>query len=115
MVLFVTGRCNRTCWYCPLSKERKGQDVIFANERPVSSREDILEEAVAMSALGTGITGGEPLLVPERVAEFSRLLKERFGPEHHIHLYTGLAPGLLKQAAPFAASGLPNRDARLSS
>ena len=92
MVLFVTGKCDRTCWYCPLSKERKGQGVMFANERPVTSRNDILEEAVAMSALGTGITGGEPLLVPERVAGFSRLLKEKFGPDHHIHLYTGLAP-----------------------
>ncbi|WP_292392773.1 radical SAM protein [Methanoculleus sp. UBA303] len=92
MVLFVTGRCHRTCWYCPLSRERKGLDVVFANDRKVSSPPDIIEEAENMSALGTGVTGGEPLLVLDRVVEYASLLKEHFGPDHHIHLYTGLAP-----------------------
>ncbi|MDD1668230.1 MAG: radical SAM protein, partial [Methanomicrobiales archaeon] len=53
---------------------------------------DFLEEARMMGALGTSITGGEPLLVPDRVASFCRILKETFGMEHHIHLYTGMAP-----------------------
>lgn len=92
MVLFVTGRCHRTCWYCPLSRERKGRDVVFANERQVSSPSDVIETAESMSALGTGITGGEPLLEIERVVEYCGALKEHFGPDHQIHLYTGLAP-----------------------
>ena len=92
MVLFVTGRCNRSCWYCPLSRERKNRDIVFANEREILAPEEILIEAEAMNALGTGITGGEPLLVLDQVIEYARLLKEHFGPEHHIHLYTGSAP-----------------------
>ncbi|MBA7471685.1 hypothetical protein ES707_06994 [subsurface metagenome] len=92
MVLFVTGRCHRTCWYCPLSRERKGRDVVFANTRRVSSPSEAIEEAESMSALGTGVTGGEPLLELDRVVEYCRLLKEHFGPDHQIHLYTGLAP-----------------------
>jgi pyruvate formate-lyase activating enzyme-like uncharacterized protein len=92
MVLFVTGLCHRRCWYCPLSGERSGRDAVFANDRPVEGPEDVLAEARLMDALGTSITGGEPLLVPERVARFSGILKEAFGEEHHIHLYTGMAP-----------------------
>ncbi len=92
MVLFVTGRCRRTCWYCPLSRERKGRDVVFANERRVSSPSEAIEVAESMSALGTGVTGGEPLLELDRVVEYTRALKEHFGPDHQIHLYTGLAP-----------------------
>jgi pyruvate formate-lyase activating enzyme-like uncharacterized protein len=34
------------------------------------------------------------MLVLDRVVEACRLLKGRFGPEHHIHLYTGTAPGM---------------------
>lgn len=93
MVLFVTGVCRKSCFYCPVSNERRGKDLIFANERPVKRDEDIIEEAVSMDALGTGITGGEPLLRLERVVHYIKLLKNQFGEPHHIHLYTALAPG----------------------
>ena len=92
MVLFVTGLCHRRCWYCPLSSERSGRDLVYANDRPVNEPEEILLEARMMGALGTSITGGEPFLVPERFAAFCTILKEAFGKEHHIHLYTGMAP-----------------------
>ncbi len=93
MVLFITGVCRRTCWYCPLSRERKGQDRIYANEKEISSPEQAVRVAQRMSALGTGITGGEPLDRIDRVIEYARVLKQAFGEEHHIHLYTALAPG----------------------
>ncbi len=92
MVLFITGLCKRDCWYCPLSSERKNKDVIFANERLVTSPSDLIEVAEKMSARGTGITGGEPFLVPDRLVAYATLLKETFGQEHHIHLYSGIAP-----------------------
>jgi hypothetical protein len=92
MVLFITGRCSKGCWYCPLSRERKGADVVFANDRQISVPEDAVAEARVMSALGTSITGGEPLLVLDRVAEYARALKGAFGDDHHIHLYTAIVP-----------------------
>ena len=85
LVLFVTGLCDRTCWYCPLSAERKDLDVVFANDKPVHMDADIIVEAEAMDALGTGITR-------DRTVAYCRLLKEHFGSDHHIHLYTGRAP-----------------------
>lgn len=94
MVLFITGLCHRGCWYCPLAKERKGTDAAFANERRIHSPQEAVEEAQLMSALGTSITGGEPLVVLERVREYTTALKKTFGPSHHIHLYTALAPDL---------------------
>ena len=63
MVLFVTGHCPRSCWYCPLSSDRKDRDVVYANDRRIETPDQIIKEAETMSALGTGITGGEPLLV----------------------------------------------------
>jgi pyruvate formate-lyase activating enzyme-like uncharacterized protein len=92
MVLFITGRCGKSCWYCPLSGERKGKDVVFANERRISAPDEAVEEAHTMDALGTGITGGEPLLELDRVIEYCTRLRDEFGTSHHIHLYTSLAP-----------------------
>ncbi len=91
MVLFITGLCPRDCFYCPVSEERR-KDLTYANERLVNSDEDILQEARYMKALGTGITGGEPLIRLEKVLHYIKLLKSEFGAEHHIHLYTSIAP-----------------------
>lgn len=91
MVLFVTGICPRDCFYCPVSFERR-TEVVYANERLVNSDQDIIDEARQMDALGTGITGGEPLLKLKDVLHYIRLLKSEFGKEHHIHLYTSIGP-----------------------
>jgi len=88
MVLFITGKCNTGCFYCPVSLEKKNRDVVYANELKISKDEQILEEAETMDATGTGITGGDPFLNIERTVNAIRLLKGHFGKEHHIHLYT---------------------------
>ncbi len=88
LVLFVTGLCRFRCFYCPVSPTRNQKDVVYANERRVTSDEDVLAEARAIGAAGTGITGGDPLGVVDRVEHYVRLLKTAFGPEHNIHLYT---------------------------
>jgi len=88
MVLLVTGRCSSACFYCPLSEEKAGRDVVFADELRVKTPGDMLLEARLIDAEGTGITGGDPLCAPRRTLEFIGLLKRRFGDTHHIHLYT---------------------------
>lgn len=93
MVLFITGMCPRTCWYCPLSSERRGHDTVYANETLVVSPEGAVDVAKKMQAEGTGITGGEPMACLERVIRYTGRLKQEFGDGHHIHLYTGAAPG----------------------
>lgn len=92
MVLFITGKCPRTCWYCPLSSERRGNDTVFANDTLVASPEGAIEVAKKMQAEGAGITGGEPMTCLERVIRYAGRLKQEFGDRHHIHLYTGTAP-----------------------
>jgi hypothetical protein len=88
LVLLVTGRCSEKCFYCPLSEAKRGRDVFYANERPVSDMGEVIEEAELMDALGTGVTGGDPLEQIERTVTCIRQLKARFGQKHHIHLYT---------------------------
>jgi pyruvate formate-lyase activating enzyme-like uncharacterized protein len=94
MVLFVYGYCDqRDCFYCPLGENRKNVDQVYANERPVESDEDVIEEAKRMDALGTSITGGEPQEAMARTTRYLSLLKNEFGEDHHTHLYTGITGG----------------------
>ncbi len=88
MVLFVTGLCDSSCYYCPISQNKAGHDVVFADEMPVSDETDILFETNAIQGEGAGISGGDPLCKLERTLEYIQLLKREHGPNFHIHLYT---------------------------
>ncbi len=90
LVLFATGICPRQCYFCPLSDEKYQKDVTFANEQKVTSNANMLQEATAMNAKGAGITGGDPLSRLSRTVELIKVLKNNFGKEFHIHLYTSL-------------------------
>ena len=91
MVLLITGLCNADCFYCPLSKRKLGKDRIFANEWELENENDVdklIKEAEYIEATGAGITGGDPLLVWKRTEKYITLLKDTFGSDFHIHLYT---------------------------
>ncbi|MBS3061114.1 MAG: radical SAM protein [Candidatus Diapherotrites archaeon] len=91
MVIFITGICNKHCFYCPVSDEKMRRDNPFANERPLRNGheiEDLRDEAHAMNATGASITGGDPLTKIDRCVEYITALKKEFGPTFHIHLYT---------------------------
>lgn len=88
MVLFVTGLCDSSCFYCPLSQEKSNEDVIYADEMIVGNDEDILTESESIGAEGAGFSGGDPLCTLERTLDYMALLKNTHGEQFHIHLYT---------------------------
>ena len=89
-VLYITGRCLRKCFYCPLSDNRKNKDFVWANEWKIKSKADVITEAKLCSSEGVGITGGDPLLKIDRTISHILMLKKHFGKKFHIHLYTAL-------------------------
>lgn len=90
LVLFITGLCDKECFYCPVSRDKMYRDVMFANERPVHAGDwaAMLDECDLIDAKGAGITGGDPMVVPDRVVEAITVLKGKYGPNFHTHLYT---------------------------
>ncbi len=97
MVLLITGLCPALCFYCPLSEKKNGKDKIFVDEWELSTENDtqkLLQEAEYINAKGAGITGGDPLIKWKRTKKYISLLKNEFGEDFHIHLYTsGLKNG----------------------
>ncbi len=93
LVLFITGLCDKECFYCPVSRDKMYRDVMYANERPIHAGQwdDLLDECRLIGAKGAGITGGDPMVVPDRVCETIRVMKAEFGPDFHTHLYTSCA------------------------
>ena len=89
-VFFVTGVCPRHCFYCPISEQKWQKDEIYINEWKTDDFNNIVKEIQLCKSKGVGITGGDPLARVDRTAQFIKMLKERFGKEFHIHLYTSL-------------------------
>lgn len=87
LVLFISGICSRSCFYCSLSNKRKNKDVVWANEKQCKNVKDVLEEVKDSRAKGAGITGGDPLCRLERVLKYTQALKQNFGKSFHIHIY----------------------------
>ena len=92
-VLFLNGICQKPdhCyWYCPISEERRGKNLTFANEIEIKKKEELLQEIDLINALGMSITGGEPLseFNLEKTIDFIEYIKGEKGKKFHIHLYT---------------------------
>ena len=87
-VIFVTGLCDDSCFYCPVSRSKLGYDVFYVNERRVYSVEEAVAEVARMGAEGASLTGGDPLLPLHRTLPLISALKDNMGGGFHIHLYT---------------------------
>ncbi|MBU0756724.1 MAG: radical SAM protein [Nanoarchaeota archaeon] len=105
-VFFITGLCSKDCFFCPISDEKKNNDIIYINEWPTGSKDDIIKEIELCSSNGIGITGGDPLLKLDRTIRFIRLLKRRFGMAFHIHIYLPLELITENKLKKFSDAGL---------
>ncbi len=106
MVLFVTGLCESSCYYCPLSHEKAGKDMVYADEMLVSNDEDVLYELATIDAEGAGMSGGDPLCTLDKTVHFISLLKARAGKDFHLHLYTSKADARFDELEQLRKAGL---------
>jgi len=107
-VLFSTGLCPRDCFFCPISDEKKNNDVIYINELKIGQLDikSLIKEIKDSRSKGVGITGGDPLVKLSRTIGFIRILKEKLGKKFHIHLYTSFNLTSVDNMKKLYASGL---------
>ncbi len=88
IVLYTTGSCSVGCVYCPIPEDKQKIDDTFVNERVIDGIDTIFDESDLCKATGAGITGGDPMEVPERTLNYIRSIRAKFGTDYHLHLYT---------------------------
>ncbi len=84
--LFINGRCNAACFYCPTSQDET--DGPLSNGIPFDTPEDYAEYVALFGFTGVSISGGEPLLTLDRTLAYIDAVRRRCGDAVHIWLYT---------------------------
>jgi len=84
--LFVNGRCNGRCFYCPTAQDDDGPPV--TNGLAFTGPEEYAAYVAALGFSGVSISGGEPLLTPDLTLAYLRAVRKRCGSDVHLWLYT---------------------------
>jgi pyruvate formate-lyase activating enzyme-like uncharacterized protein len=98
--LFITGKCNANCFYCPASQDMDGtpqtQKLLFDDP------EKYVDYINRFNFKGVSFSGGEPLLVFDRILEFVKQVRQNCAPSLYIWMYTN---GILATEEKFKALG----------
>jgi uncharacterized protein len=84
--LFINGRCNASCFYCPTSQDDTGDPL--TNGIPFASPEDYAAYVALFGFTGASISGGEPLLTLDRTLAYIDAVHRRLGDAVHLWMYT---------------------------
>lgn len=84
--LFINGRCNRSCFYCPTSQDEIGLPT--TNNVTFRSPADYVAYLEQFNFRGMSLSGGEPTLTPGRCLAFMTAAKRKLGTALHSWLYT---------------------------
>jgi pyruvate formate-lyase activating enzyme-like uncharacterized protein len=84
--LFITGQCNAHCFYCPAKQQ--GDHVPESQGLKFTHAEDY---AVYLNYFGfkaCSFSGGEPMLVFDRLLHFLKIIRKYTSPDIYIWMYT---------------------------
>lgn len=105
--LCLTTLCTRECFFCFNPKPRA--EGLSVHGKAVSDESEIAGILAEHDVASVGLSGGEPLLDPERTLRIVRLLRARFGKGLRIDLYTNgdlFTPELLVRLRQAGVDGL---------
>ncbi|MDF1550444.1 MAG: radical SAM protein [Bacteroidales bacterium] len=84
--LFITGKCNANCFYCPTSQII--DDVSGSQGLTFPTAESYAEYVNFFKFKGVSFSGGEPLLVADRVLNYLEQIRKTCSPDIYTWMYT---------------------------
>ncbi len=102
--LFITGKCNANCFYCPAPQNTDG--VPTSQNLQFETPEAYSEYINQFNFKGVSFSGGEPLLYFDRTLQYLGSIRKNCSPDIYIWMYTN---GILADEDKFrrlAAAGL---------
>lgn len=84
--LFITGKCNAKCFYCPASQQTDG--IPSTQLTSFDNVHDYIQYLDYFGFKGASLSGGEPLIVFDRTLDYIKNIKSYFGDRIYLWMYT---------------------------
>jgi uncharacterized protein len=84
--LFINGKCNANCFYCPSSQDEIG--IPQSNGIDFPSAKAWVDYIRKFNFKGLSLSGGEPFLTFDRSLEYLKAAKSEFNDEVYFWIYT---------------------------
>ncbi len=94
--LFITGKCNANCFYCPASQ--LNDEVPSTQNLNFETPEAYAEYINFFNFKGVSFSGGEPLLFFDRTLQYLKQVRKTCNPEIYTWMYTN---GILAEEQKF--------------
>ncbi|MBF0406661.1 MAG: radical SAM protein [Candidatus Riflebacteria bacterium] len=86
--LYINGLCTRNCFFCPQNRRMESERAPISAELTFNDPDLYVEYLYKCGFKGVGITGGEPLMVFERLLLFLKSIKNKFDRNMYTWIYT---------------------------
>ena len=87
--VFISHSCTRHCFFC-LREQKEAEDFVPYVERDVrfDSVKRFIEYLKSFHFKGISFSGGEPFIKFDRLFKYLRAIRDEFGNQHYIWVYT---------------------------
>lgn len=86
--LFINSLCTANCFYCPQDRSRREEREPIAEEIPFSDPNTYIAYLRQFGFRGVSFSGGEPLIVFDKVMTYLDAIKAAFNSDMYVWLYT---------------------------
>jgi uncharacterized protein len=86
--IFIDCLCTAKCFYCPQDRKNKKERPPNESGLIFENAEDYVDYLEKFKFKGASFSGGEPFLQYKKVLTYTGKIRERFGEEFYIWLYT---------------------------
>lgn len=84
--LFINGRCNCQCFYCPTVQDDIGLPT--TNHLTFTEPQQYIDYIERFQIKGVSLSGGEPFLTFDRSLEYAQAIQNKFGDKIYLWMYT---------------------------
>jgi len=86
--IFINSLCTTDCFFCPQDRSITEEKLPNAEETIFDNPDDYVDYLEKFGIEGVGFSGGEPLLVFDKLLLYIKKIRQKFGKKNYIWLYT---------------------------